>query len=218
MAIRIVVIEDHPLMLKAIINELVLHADLQVVGRSSRGSELMQLVREKSPDIVILDLGMTDDVFEPISSVKALLLSYSKIRLIILTGYNDRLYMQELIKAGAAGYILKSDDFSMSLPMAVRSVYKGERYYSPSVQKELFTEENSFRLAPQELSVLRLVSNGYSNEAIGEVLNISEKRVRNILTGVYTKLAIHENQGVNARVAVINKAKRLGLLVEDHLV
>ncbi len=217
MSIRVIVIEDHPLMRKAVINELSPNADIRVVGSSGRGSELMSLVRDTSPDVVILDLGMAEDTFEPISAVKTLFQNFPDVRLIILTGYNDRLYIRLLTKAGALGYILKNDDFSMNLPQAVRAVYRREQFFSPGVLKQLFADDATDSLLPQELAVLRLVAEGLSNESIGERLNLSEKRVRNILTQVYAKLDIHESQGVNARVAIVNKAKDLGLLNQKSL-
>jgi DNA-binding NarL/FixJ family response regulator len=217
MAIRVIVIEDHPLMRKAILNELAPHSDIQMVGDSCCGSELMTLVREKSPDVVILDLGMKDEAFEPISAVKTLLHTFPAVRLMILTGYNDRVYMQALTKAGALGYILKNDDFSLNLALGVRTIFYGEPFYSPGVLKRLLLEGLSEPLADQEIAVLRLAAQGHSNEAIGDKLNLSEKRVRNLLTRVYAKLDVHENQGVNARVAMINKAEKLGLLLDKKL-
>jgi DNA-binding NarL/FixJ family response regulator len=217
MAIRVIVIEDHPLMRKAILNELAPHSDIQVVSDSCCGSELMTLVREKSPDVVILDLGMKDESFEPISAVKTLLHTFPAVRLMILTGYNDRVYMQALTKAGAMGYILKNDDFSLNLALCVRTIFNGEPFYSPGVLKRLLLEGLSEPLADQEIAVLRLAAQGHSNETIGVKLNLSEKRVRNLLTRVYAKLDVHENQGVNARVAMINKAEKLGLLLDKKL-
>jgi DNA-binding NarL/FixJ family response regulator len=217
MAIRVIVIEDHPLMRKAILNELAPHSDIQVVGESCCGSELMPMVREKSPDVVILDLGMKDEAFEPISAVKMLLHAYPAVRLLILTGYKDRVYMQALTQAGALGYILKNDDFSLNLGLGVRTIFNGEPFYSPGVLKRLLFEGYSEPLADQEIAVLRLAAQGHSNEAIGDRLNLSEKRVRNILTRVYAKLGVHEDQGVNARVAMINKADKLGLLLDKKL-
>jgi DNA-binding NarL/FixJ family response regulator len=218
MKIRVAVIEDHPLMRKAVVNELKPHPDIEIIRETDRGSELMAVAREYSPDVIILDLGMADDdAFEPISSVKALFQNHPNIRLIILTGYNDRLYIQHLIKAGVLGYILKNDDFSLSLAQAVRTVYRGERFYSPGVLKQLFADESVQFLHSQEIAVLRLVAEGYSNETIGDMLSLSEKRIRNILTQVYLKLDVHENQGVNTRVAVINKARQLGLLQQKSL-
>jgi DNA-binding NarL/FixJ family response regulator len=218
MAIRVIVIEDHPLMRKSIINELAPHSDIRVVGDSCCGSELMSLVRETSPDVVILDLGMKDPGFEPISAVKALKHTFPGVRLIILTGYDDRVYMRALTKAGALGYILKNDDFSLNLALGIRTVVRGDPFYSPSVVSHLLGEDSHEPLGEQEISVLRLAAEGYSNEAIGDHLNLSEKRVRNIFTRIYAKLKIQENQALNARVALINKANKMGLLLEKKIV
>ena len=218
MTIRVIAIEDHPLMLKAIVEELRAHQDIQVVGTSSRGSELPRLVRETSPHVVILDLGMTNEVFEPIAAVRAIKQDHPEICILVLTGYDNDIYIKEIVDAGALGYILKSDDLSLTLPEGVREVYQGRHFYSPAVMEKYFSrrEDKNRNLSDQELSILRLAAQGLSNTGIGRSLHLSEKRVRNTLSMVYTKLDLHENEEINQRVAVINKARDLGLLPSDH--
>ncbi len=217
MVIRVIVIEDHPVFQEAIINKLSAQEDIDVVASSARGSDLLPLVRDHSPDVVILDLGMTGDVFEPISAVKDLFQSYPKVRLLILTGYDDKAYVRTLVQAGVSGYLLKSDHLSLKLAEAVRKVYLGEKTFSEPLLKYLFSPDIIDLFQPQEISIMQLMSEGHSNECIGSMLNISEKRVRNVLTQIYAKMDIHEDQGVNARVALINKARSLGLIRSDNL-
>jgi DNA-binding NarL/FixJ family response regulator len=213
--IKVLVIEDHPLMLKAVVNELDSQHDIEVVGTSHQGSQMHQLVRTSMPDIVVLDLGMSTEVFEPISAVRQLRLNHPNVQVLVLTGYDDELYMQEITNAGARGYLLKSDDLSLNLPQAVRTVYKGDLYYSPTViDKLLFGDERLHALTEQELTALRLVAKGLVNEKIGEMMGVSERRVRNILTSVYAKMEI-QDKGVNPRVAVVVKGREMGLLPEE---
>jgi len=214
--IKVLVIEDHHLMLKAIVDQLKNEPDIEVVGTSNKGSEVHQLVRALSPDVVVLDLGMSTEVFEPISAVRQLRQNHPNVQILVLTGYDDELYIREIIKAGARGYLLKSDDFSLNLPRAVRAVYRGDLHYSSTVIDKLLTGNNDqHAFTEQELSVIRLLAKGLVNEKIGAALGISERRVRNILTGVYAKMGLQDEDGVNPRVAAVIKAKELRLLLEE---
>ena len=214
--IKVLVIEDHHLMLKAVVGQLESEPDIQIVGTSNKGSQVHQLVRTSSPDVVVLDLGMSTEVFEPISAVRQLRRNHPNIQILVLTGYDDELYIREIIKAGARGYLLKSDDFSLNLPQAVRAVYRGNSHYSSVVVDKLLSGEKAqHNFTEQELTVIRLLAKGLVNERIGEALGVSERRVRNILTGVYAKMGIQEEEGVNPRVAAVIKAREMALLPEE---
>lgn len=204
-------------MLKAIQDELSNQPGIQVVGSADHGSELPRLVREYSPDVVILDLGMSGGNFEPISAVRSLLQEYPNVRVLVLTGYDDDVYIRQIVDAGAHGYVLKSDDLSLMLPKGVQRVYEGKRFYSDDVIDKLFAKQKgeAAMLSEQELIVLRLAAEGHSNSRIAQSMKISEKRVRNLLSSVYTKFDIHETVALNVRIAAINKARELGLLASD---
>jgi DNA-binding NarL/FixJ family response regulator len=103
------------------------------------------------------------------------------------------------------------------LPKGVRTVYEGKRFYSPDVLEKLFSKQKGevTSLNEQELAILRLAAQGLSNSSIAQSINLSEKRVRNILSSAYIKLDIPETRGINMRVAAINKARDLGLLPLD---
>ncbi len=214
--IKVLVIEDHYLMLKAVVDQLESEPDIKIVETSNKGSQVHQLVRACTPDVVILDLGMSNDVFEPISAVRQLRHDHPQVQILVLTGYDDELYIREITKAGARGYLLKSDDFSLNLPQAVRAVNRGERHYSSAVVDKLLSgEKNQHDFTEQELTVIRLLARGLMNERIGDALGVSERRVRNILTGVYAKMGIQEEEGVNPRVMAVIKARENGLLPEE---
>jgi DNA-binding NarL/FixJ family response regulator len=217
MAIRVAIVEDHPLMVKAIVDVLSNQPDITVVGTSNHGFELPKLVRETSPDVVILDLGMTGENFEPISAVQSLRHEHPEVRILVLTGYDDEIYVRQLVEAGAYGYVLKSDDLSLMLPNGVKRVFDRKRFYSTAVIDKIFADQKpeEVMLSDQELIVLRLAAKGYSNTSIAQSMNISERRVRNLLSYVYSKFDIREAETINVRVAAINKARDLGLLLSD---
>ena len=217
MPIRVVVIEDHPLMMKAVLDELASQAGIQVVGTADHGSELARLVRDASPDVVILDLGMTGENFEPISAVRSLLQVHPNVRILVLTGYDDEVYIRQLVDAGAYGYVLKSDNLSLMLPRGVRRLYEGKRFYSEDVVDKLFARQKGEAtvLSEQELIVIRLVSEGHTNLSIAQSMSVSEKRVRNLLSSIYSKFGLRETEAINIRIAAINKARDFGLLASD---
>ena len=212
MTIRVIAVDDHPLILKALSDLLKEHPDIQLVATSNQGSQLLKLVREKSPDIAILDLGMTTDSFDPISSVRTLHEQYPKVRVLILTGYDDGLWAHELVKAGANGYMLKSDDFSLNIPQAIRALHSGHKFFSPGITEKLVDNDSDNLLTPRELSVLNLLSQGLSTEAIANNLKVSDKRVRNLLVSICDKLVTDRSDGVSLRIAAINQARKLGLI------
>jgi two-component system nitrate/nitrite response regulator NarL len=215
MTIRVIAVDDHPLILKALTDLFKEHPDIQLVATASQGSQLLKLVREKSPDVAIIDIGMTSDSFDPVSSVQTLHEQFPKVRVLILTGYDDGLWVRELVKAGANGYILKSDDFSLNIPQAIRAIQSGGKFFSPGITDKLLDYDSGELLTPRELSILNLMSQGLSTEAIANNLNISTKRVRNLLVTICDKLGVDRNDGVSPRIAAINQARKAGLLPGD---
>jgi DNA-binding NarL/FixJ family response regulator len=212
MTIRVIAVDDHPLILKALSDLLKEYPDIQLVATANQGSQLLKLVREKKPDVAIVDLGMTTDSFDPISSVRMLHEQHPKVKVLILTGYDDGLWVRELVKAGASGYMLKSDDFSLSIPQAIRALYLGGKFFSPGITEKLLDNSLDDRLTGRELSVLNLLSQGLATEAIANNLGVSEKRVRNLLVSICDKLVVDRAEGVSLRIAAINKARKLGLI------
>ena len=211
MIIRVIAVDDHHLILKALSDLLKEQPDIDLVATSTLGSELINLVREHHPDVAIVDIGMRADSFDPISSVRILHKQYPDLKILILTGYDDGLWVRELVKAGASGYMLKSDDFSLNIPQAIRALYQGNSFYSPGVAEKLM--KNDFdKLTARELSVLNLLSQGLATDAIAKNLGITEKRVRNALVLICDKLDVDRSEGLSPRVSAINKARELGLI------
>ncbi len=214
MTIRVIAVDDHHLILKALSDLLKDYPDIQLVATSNQGSQLLSLVKDYHPDVAIVDIGMSGDTFDPISSVRILHERYPNVKVLILTGYDDGLWARELVKAGASGYMLKSDDFSLSIPQAVRSLSQGGKFFSPGVADKL-VDNDLDKLTPRELSVLNLLSQGLATDAIARNLGVSEKRVRNVLVMICDKLAVDRNEGISLRVAAIRKAREMGLIPRE---
>jgi DNA-binding NarL/FixJ family response regulator len=211
MTIRVIAVDDHHLILKALTDLLKDLSDIQLVATSNQGSQLLKMVREHKPDVAIVDIGMPADSFDPISSVRTLREQYPNVKVMILTGYDDGMWARELVKAGASGYILKSDDFSLNIPQAIRAISQGGKFFSPGVAEKL-VDSDLEKLTPRELSVLNLLAQGLTTDAIAKNLGVSEKRVRNVLVMICDKLAVDRTEGVSPRVGAINKARELGLI------
>ncbi len=214
MTIRVIAVDDHHLILKALSDLLKDYPDIQLVATSNQGSQLLGLVKDHHPDVAIVDIGMTGDTFDPISSVRTLHERFPNVKVLILTGYDDGLWARELVKAGASGYMLKSDDFSLSIPQAVRALSQGGKFFSPGVADKL-VDNDLDKLTPRELSVLNLLSQGLATDAIARNLGVSEKRVRNVLVMICDKLAVDRNEGISLRVAAIRKAREMGLISRE---
>lgn len=215
MPIRVIIVEDHPLVLESISSRLASEKDIHVVGAATHGSQLLRVVREKSPDVVVLDIGMSTGQFEPITAVKALRRAYPDTQVLVFTGYDDGMWVRGLIEAGALGYVLKSDGLALHLPEAVREVHARRRFYSPSVSDKYLSCGEAALLTDTQAAVLWLVAQGLSNAAIGEQMGVSEKTVCNYLSAIYGKLDVQGNSGTNRRVAAINRARDLGILPKD---
>jgi len=103
MPIRVAVVEDYPLMLQAVVRDLEAHEDIAVVGTAVHGAELHRLVRETFPDVVILDLGFAAGGFEPVSAVRALRQRHPRVQVLVLTAYDNAVWVRELLAAGVRG-------------------------------------------------------------------------------------------------------------------
>lgn len=211
--IRIIAVDDHPLILKALENLISEHDDIQLIATANHGSKLIGLVREYRPDIAVVDLGMSTGDFDPISSISNLKQQFPNVKVLVLTSYDDGLWVRELVAAGASGYMLKSDDFSLGIVQAIRALYAGGKFFSPQIADKLISnDESQIRLTQREKSILLLLSDGKSTETIADSLGVSEKRIRNLLVTICDKLEIERSSGVSLRIAAVNRARKLGLL------
>jgi DNA-binding NarL/FixJ family response regulator len=215
--IRVAVIDDHPLVLEAVSRRLEAQRDIEVVGTAAHGDDLQRLVRETSPDVVVLDLSMATGYFEPLTAIESLRQTHPKVRILVLTGLDDELLMRSLVDAGVQGYVLKSDNLSLCLPEGVRALYEGRRFYSPAVTDKFFASRRTALLDPDDLAMLNLLAQGHSNARIGKEMRLSAKTVANRLWHIYKRLGVEHDADTNRRVGAINKARELGLLPETEI-
>lgn len=204
MPIRLLIADDHALLRQGIKNVLELEPDLTVIGEAADGDEAISKATELRPDILLLDINMPRgnglEVTRRLRDLKV------NSKVIILTIHDDENYVLEVIRAGAAGYLLKDIEPGM-LVKAIRTVYEGESFIYPTLAKKLFSEINrqedkkheltkimdrrrEERLTYREIEVLQLICQGMSNQTIAQTLFLSEKTVKNHLTNIFRKINV----------------------------
>ncbi|WP_448808577.1 response regulator [Agromyces bauzanensis] len=207
--IRVLVVDDHPIVRGGIVSLLVTADDIEVVGEAADGEEAVRRVLELSPDLVLMDLRMPK--LDGAAATARILEASPQTRVLILTTYETDDHILGAIEAGASGYLLKAAPQDEILT-GVRSVVAGETVLAPSIAATLVSRVRAGAasaapaLSPRELEVLRLVADGRSNPDIARTLFIGEATVKTHLLHVFEKL------GVNDRTRAVTRAMELGLL------
>ena len=130
--IRVALIDDHPLILKIVRQELSRELDIEIIWESQDSAEMIARIARQSPDVLVLDLSFSGQAFEPVAAVRDLQARFPHMAILILTGNDDPVWIEELLRAGAKGYVIKSEDFSLRLADAVRTVAQDRTFLSPS--------------------------------------------------------------------------------------
>ncbi|PDP84926.1 DNA-binding response regulator [Glycomyces fuscus] len=209
--IRVLLVDDHPVVREGIRGMLAAEADLTVVGEAASGPEAVVRASELEPDVVLMDLRMPGgDGVEATERIRA---GRPGAHVLVLTTYDTDGDILRAVEAGATGYLLK-DTPRAELAEAVRAAARGETVLTGRLAGKLFTgmrqrSEPAAALSPRETQVLRLASEGHTNAAIGRALHISATTVKTHLMRVYDKL------GVSDRTAAVSQAIRRGLLPDD---
>lgn len=206
MAIRILIADDHVLLRQGIKKVLDLEPDLEVVEEAADGQEALAKTLVVRPDILLLDLNMP--ILSGIEVTKQLRAAKSETKIIALTIHDDDNYVIEVLRSGAAGYLLKDVEPSM-LIKSIHEVYKGDCFVYPEVSEKLFgmdqcgrdigeraeiiwQQRRGERLTAREMDVLRCISKGFNNQEIAQALFVSEKTVKNHLTNIFRKIKVND--------------------------
>ncbi|GAA4930070.1 response regulator [Actinoplanes utahensis] len=204
--IRILLVDDHPVVRMGLRGMLDAEPDLTVIGEASSGVEGVAVAVAERPDIVLMDLRMPGG--DGVEATGRILASAPGVRVMVLTTYESDRDILRAIEAGASGYLLK-DASPAELADAVRAAARGETVLAPSVASTLVRQVRSPAppaLSARETEVLRLVSGGMTNAEIGKRLFISEATVKTHLLRVFNKLDVAD------RTAAVTTAMRHGLL------
>ena len=182
--LRIILAEDHETVregLKLIVNS---QADMEVIGEANNGSAAIKLARELEPDIVVMDISMPE--LNGLKATKKLKQVCPNVKVLTLTRHTDDAYLQQLIKAGASGYVLKQSA-PTELIRAIYTISEGKSYLDPALTNKVMggyasraaslRGEKRSDLTEREAEVLRLIAWGYSNKEIAARMDISVKTV-----------------------------------------
>jgi DNA-binding NarL/FixJ family response regulator len=204
--IRVLVVDDHPVVRGGLVGWLAAQADLEVVGEAADGLEALAQVAALSPDVVLMDLRMPR--MDGVTAIERLAAAHPGVRVLVLTTYDTDADIVRAVAAGATGYLLKDAPLPQ-LADAVRAAARGETVLAPPVAARLVSrmrapvaEEPTAR----ELEVLAGVARGLTNAEIGRELFIGEATVKTHLLRVFAKL------GVDDRTRAVMVAVERGLL------
>jgi len=183
--IRVLCVDDHPLVRDGISAVLEAQPDMVLIGEASNGREAINIFREHRPDVTLMDLRMSDmSGIEVIAAIRA---EFSNARIIVLTTYSGDVQAAAALKAGAAGYLLKSQVRSELLE-TIRAVHSGKRRVHPEIATQIAEHVADDLLTERETEILRGVAAGRSNKVIAAQLDISEGTVKNHMKNILAKL------------------------------
>jgi DNA-binding NarL/FixJ family response regulator len=183
--IRILTVDDHPL-LRAGIEALVSsQPDMQVVAECANGREAIQQFREHRPDVTLMDLQMPE--MSGVDAIITIRNEFPDARIIVLTTYAGDVQALRALQAGARGYLLK-DAVHEELLSTIRAVHAGKKTLTPHVSHELAEHALDDALTKGEIDVLRLIAAGRANKQIGDALSIAEETVKSRVKNILSKL------------------------------
>jgi len=211
--IKVLIAEDHTIVRQGLSALLRMESDMEVAGEASDGLEAIEMAKKFIPDVVLMDIAMRNlNGLEATRQIKKL---FPHTRILVLTMYDNEEYIFQILKAGASGYLIK-DSAMTDLVSAIRCVYQGDSYLSPSISKKVIEEyirraETEEEKSPYEIlslrerEILQLIAEGHSIPQIASLLCISKKTVEAHKNHIMEKLNIHD------KVGLVKYAIRIGL-------
>jgi DNA-binding NarL/FixJ family response regulator len=199
--INTIIVDDQKIVRDGLKMILSLDDQINILGEAGNGKELMEIVPEMMPDVILMDIRMP--IMDGVETTKAIKEKYPDIKIIILTTFNEDEFIFKGLKNGANGYILKDSDSDI-LINAIKTAYKGNILLNPEVtkkivnvlnnnlnqNKDLENDEKLKLLTTRELDVAKLVADGKSNKSICEELFLTEGTVKNYVTKILDKLEL----------------------------
>lgn len=207
--IRILIVDDHPLIREGLRAILETQPDMELVGEARDGNEAVARARALKPDVILMDLALPH--MDGVEATRQIIGNDPLVRVLILSNYLDDDKVFGVLKAGAKGYLIKETN-PQELRQAVRAVYQGKSALDPAVQRKLVDQfaqasnkpaSSKDNLTEREQEVLRLMAQGLTNLQIGRKLSIAEGTVRFHVSNVLKKLGL-ENRTQAVLYAVHN--------------
>jgi two-component system, NarL family, response regulator len=187
--IRIMIVDDHPVVRVGLASMLSTQPGIDVVGSASSGSEALALLETVAPDVILIDLRMPG--MSGLEAIRAINLRPDPPRIIVLTSFDTDEDIYQAVGAGAQGYVLK-DAPQDRLLEAIHFVHAKKRYFPPDIAARLTERMARSNLTPREHQVLQLVAKGLTNKEIGRVFGISDNTARNHVNSIIEKLEVSD--------------------------
>jgi len=204
--ITVLLADDHVIVREGLRRLLETEPDLVVVGEAATGREAVRMTRALLPAVVVMDIAMP--LLNGMEAARQILETVPATKVVILSAHNDDVYVEQAMKIGAAGFLIKQTS-SLVLAKAIREVHKGRTFYSPSISRRLRDrDQNGFGAGPgrrtkkpvgltsREVEILQLIAEGKANKQTAAELGISIKTVEKHRQNLMTKLDIHDTAGL----------------------
>jgi DNA-binding NarL/FixJ family response regulator len=198
--IRLLIADDHQLLLDGLISMLQTEKDFEISGTACNGYEVLSLAENNTYDICLMDINMPR--MDGIDAAKLMKQRNPEIKIIILTTYNDKEIINEILQEGICGYLLKNSS-KLELIAAIRKVAAGGMYFSDEVHEKIMqgytkmkSKEEPVVFTPREIDILQLLVKEYNNEKIAEILNISYRTVETHRKNMMHKTKSHNIAGL----------------------
>jgi DNA-binding NarL/FixJ family response regulator len=188
-AIRILAVDDHPLVRQGVAGLIGVQSDMKLVGEATNGREAIQQFRAHRPDVTLMDLQMPE--INGLDAMIAIRGEFPEARIIVLTTYAGDAQVLRALKAGARAYLLKST-LHKELLETIRAVHVGKRSLSAEVSYQLAEHATDDALTPAEVRVLRLIAEGNANKEIAAQLSVSEDTVKGQVKNILSKLGAND--------------------------
>ena len=202
-AIRILIVDDHPVLRAGVAAMLGNQGDLIVVGEAGDGAEALELFRALHPDVIVMDLQMPG--MNGIDATLAIRAEAPSAKILVLTTYAGDAQAVRALRAGATGYLLKNS-LRTQIVDAVRSVHAGKRHIDSDVSEQIALHVADDPLTERELSVLELVAQGHANRQAAAALGLAEETIKAHLKNIFLKL------DVNDRTRAVTVAMERGII------
>jgi len=217
--IRVVILDDHPLIVAGYLARLQNNPLAEVVGTADTGEKLENLLAETDADLVLMDVKVpvregSEEPYPILAAIPNILQTYPNLEVLVVSMHDQPALIHALLEAGASGYVLKEDrHFLESMPEIISLVAEGGMYMSPAARQRYFRQLGQGpQLTPRQLQALSLCASfpEASTATLAEMMRVAGSTLRNLLSNAYLTLDVH------SRVAAVAKAKQLGLITPDE--